>query len=80
MGFHSFCFASTGVAVEANPLMETALSGSPVLFVLAKMALVSLGILLLWRMRTHRFAAAAIVGSVVVYGAVVFYHLTGLAA
>src|SRR5262245_55599109 len=67
---------SAGVAAEANPLMEAALQANPVLFVLAKTALVSLGILLLWRMRAHRFAALAIVASVFVYGAVVAYHLT----
>ena len=69
---------TAGLAVEANPLMETALSRSPILFMLAKMSLVSLGILFLYRMRHHRFAAMAIIGSAVVYLAVVVYHLSGI--
>ena len=71
---------NAGVAVEANPLMESALAVSPVSFMLAKLTLVSLGILFLWRMRTNRFAAFAIIGSVVVYTVVIAYHLTGLTA
>jgi hypothetical protein len=67
------------LAVEANPLMETALSQSPLAFMAVKLSLVSLGILFLYRMRQHRFAAIAILGSLVVYGSVVVYHLTGLA-
>jgi hypothetical protein len=71
---------TAGLAVEANPLMETALSQSPLAFMAAKLSLVSLGILFLYRMRQHRFAAGAIVASVIVYGGVVAYHLSGLAA
>ena len=71
---------TAGVAVEANPLMETALSRSPLAFMLAKLALVSLGILFLYRMRHHRFAALALIGSAIVYAGVVAYHVSGLAA
>ena len=71
---------TAGLAVEANPLMETALARSPMAFMLAKLSLVSLGILFLYRMRHHRFAAVALIGSAVVYAAVVAYHLSGLAA
>lgn len=76
----TLCLVGGGLAVEANPLMATALAESPVAFVAAKMALVSLGILFLWRMRQHRFAAMAIVVSMFVYAAVIAYHVGGLAA
>ena len=71
---------TAGVAVEANPLMETALARSPLAFMLAKLTLVSLGILFLYRMRHHRFAALALIGSAIVYAGVVAYHVSGLAA
>jgi hypothetical protein len=71
---------TAGLAVEANPLMESALSQSPLMFMFAKLSLVSLGILFLWRMRRYRFAAYAILGSAVIYAAVIAYHVTGLAA
>ena len=76
----TLCLVTAGVAAEANPLMETALSRSPLAFMVAKLSLVSLGILFLYRMRHHRFAAVAIIGSLVVYGAVVAYHVGGIAA
>lgn len=71
-------WVNAGLAVEANPLMEPLLSASPVIFALAKMSLVSLGVLLLWRLRARVSAAIALMGTAVVYGAVVAYHIHGL--
>jgi hypothetical protein len=71
-------WVSSGLAVEANPLLEPVLAASPVGFVVIKCALVSLGLLLLWRLRQRATAAAAMVGTAVVYFAVVMYHLRGL--
>ena len=49
-------FIRLGAADEGNPLMDQALSHGPLLFMLAKLSLVSLSVLLLWRLR-HRRAA-----------------------
>lgn len=68
-----------GLAVEANPLMEPLLSASPVVFVLAKTNLVSLGLMLLWRLRRRPSAVAGIIGSAGLYAAIVVYHIAGLA-
>ena len=71
-------FVQAGVAEEANPLMDSALAVSPVLFMLAKLSLVSLGIALLWRMRAHRAAAVGILCAALIYGSVVAYHIHGV--
>ena len=56
---------STGRMIEGNPLMRSVIEAHPLAFVLAKVALVGLAGLLLWRLRAHpnartaaRFAAA----------------------
>lgn len=72
-------WVESGRATEANPLLEPLLSASPVVFVLAKMSLVSLGVLLLWRLRDRVSAAVALVVTAVIYGAVVAYHLSAVA-
>ena len=54
-----------GHAVEANPLMASALEFGPITFMLAKITIVSLGLMILWirRKRTWvRFAALGIFG------------------
>lgn len=60
--------------------MAPLLSASPVIFVLAKMSLVSLSVLLLWRLRARVTAALALMATAVVYGGVVAYHILGLLA
>jgi len=65
----------SGLAVEANPLMDQVLAHSPVRFMVVKMALVSLGLLLLWRLRWRRAARFAIVGSALAYTVLLTYHL-----
>src|SRR5262245_8597756 len=77
-GISTLALVTAGLAVEANPLMESALAQGPLTFMTAKITLVSLGILFLWRMRRHRFAAVSLIGSMVVYSAVVLYHVGGL--
>ncbi len=68
----------SGLAVEANPLMEHALADSPVRFMVIKLSLVSLGLLLLWRLRWRRLARVAIVGSALAYAALLTYHLNAM--
>jgi hypothetical protein len=68
----------SGLAVEANPLMDLLLSISPIHFMSTKLALVSLGLLLLWRLRWRRTARVAIVGSALAYAALLTYHLNAV--
>lgn len=68
-------YTQAGLATEANPLMNQALQVSPVLFVAAKLALVSLGVLLLWRLRNRLVARLSLGGMLIAYAAIAFYHL-----
>ena len=69
-------YTTSGLAIEANPLMEQVISRSPLQFMLIKTALVSLGLLLLWRLRWQRMAKLAIVGSALAYSVLIVYHLS----
>ena len=71
-------YTNAGYAAEANPLMSVALASTPVVFVLAKLSLVSLGVLLLWRVRHRTFAAVGIAASAATYALIVAYHLTAM--
>lgn len=71
-------YIHAGMAAEANPLMETALGGGAVSFMMVKLTLVSLGVLLLFRLRRRRSASMALVGTAVAYSSVVLYHLTAV--
>ncbi len=68
-------YIEAGVARESNPLMEKALAFGPIAFVLAKLALVSLSVLLLWRLRERRSAAVALWSGAMTYTAIACYHL-----
>src|SRR5688572_24549330 len=72
----TLCYTHAGHASESNPMMQVALAAHPVLFVLAKIGLVSLGVLLLWRMRHLRFAVFGLVGTSAAYALLVLYHLS----
>jgi|GEM_PF-3009670 len=52
-------WVEAGLATEANPVMAQALDSGPALFILSKVALVSLAVGLLWRLRAERFARIA---------------------
>jgi hypothetical protein len=71
-------WTTAGVATEANPLLEHQLAASPVRFMVVKLALVSLALLLLWRLRWRRAAKIAIVGSALAYSALLCYHLSNV--
>jgi hypothetical protein len=64
-----------GLAVEGNALMRDLAHGQAVLFVVAKIALVSLGCFVLWRRRTHPLAVVAIFVAFAVYYLVLLIHL-----
>ncbi len=64
-----------GLAEEANVFMRDLVVNNALGFVLAKIALVSLGVVLLWRCRQHPFAAPALTGCCVLYFLVLLHHL-----
>lgn len=74
----TIAWTSAGLATEVNPLLDDVLARSPVLFMLAKLALVSLGIFLLFRLRKRRLAHAALYACGCVYISLVAYHVTQL--
>ncbi|MFK7895884.1 MAG: DUF5658 family protein [Myxococcota bacterium] len=65
----------TGLATEANPVMADLVHHHPVTFVLAKVALVSLGSGLLWRLRTRPLAVIGIFAVFLAYYFLILYHL-----
>jgi hypothetical protein len=60
---------------EANPLMRWVYEGSPLSFVITKLASVQLGFLMLWMHRHLPAAQMAMVAGAAAYTAVVAYHL-----
>jgi hypothetical protein len=70
----TLAFLQLHLAEEANPLMAAAYAGSPVLFLVVKLALVHGGALLLWIHRSSAAARAALAAGVALYGAIVVYH------
>jgi hypothetical protein len=69
-------YTDLGLAREANPLLEPALADSPLLFMLIKLSLVSMGVALLWRLRHRRAAAAGLIASGAAYCWLIAYHLS----
>ena len=64
-----------GLAVEANTLLQDLVVENPLQFVLAKLALVSLGSVFLWRLRSRPLAVIAIFGAFFVYYLVLLHHI-----
>jgi len=67
-----------GAAEEANPLMALSLSWGSVAFMAVKLSLVSLGVLLLWRLRRNSYAAVAMASLTAVYSVVFIYHFRSM--
>jgi hypothetical protein len=65
----------TGRATEANPLLAGVVVAHPILFVALKSTLVSLGLWLLWRLRSSPWAVVAIFVAFIVYYWVMTVHL-----
>jgi Domain of unknown function (DUF5658) len=66
----------SGVASEGNPFMDRAMAHGPVGFMVIKLALVSLSVLLLWRLRHRRAAATALVATAIAYASILCLHLS----
>jgi hypothetical protein len=79
-GLLTLAVVTSGVAGEANPLMAASLSWGGVPFIAVKLALVSLGVYLLYLRRDRPLAHMALVGLTVVYGAIVLYHANSVDA
>lgn len=69
---------STHKAIEANPLLADLAHLHPLGFVLVKLALVSLGSGLLWRLRQNPLAVIGIFAAFLGYYFLLIYHLKAL--
>jgi hypothetical protein len=65
----------SGLAREANPLIDQLVEEHAVGFVLVKLGLVGLGSWLLWHRRERPAAAIAIVAAFLIYYLILLYHL-----
>jgi hypothetical protein len=77
-GLFTIGFVQLGAAEEANPLMALPLSHGPLSFMLVKLSLVSLCVSLLWRLRMHRSAGAALYAGATAYSLLLVYHLSSV--
>ena len=64
-----------GLAKEANPLLRELVHESPVAFAAAKLAVVGLASLLLWRLRERPLAVVAIFLAFLAYYALLLAHI-----
>ena len=68
-------WVDSGLAVEANVLLQAAVENHLVAFVMIKIALVSLGSFLLWKRRQHALAVVGLFVIFLVYYYLLLYHL-----
>lgn len=68
-------WAQLGMMREINVLMEHLLYIEPALFALVKIALVSLGLILMRRYRRHPFAVVGLFSVFTVYYSILLHHL-----
>jgi len=68
-----------GFAVEANPFMLEILERNEIAFAVIKLSLVSLCVILLWRLREHRAARISTFFCFLTYGCLMAYHVFGIA-
>ena len=74
-GVFTTAYLQLNLAVEANPLMRWAYSGSPLAFMGLKLLAVQGGVVLLWRSRERPLAQWAMTAGAYIYGALVLWHL-----
>lgn len=68
----------SGFATEANPLMEDLVHNHPVMFVVVKFSLVTLGSVLLLRLRKRPMSVVAIFFAFLAYYCILLYHLQAM--
>jgi hypothetical protein len=71
-------YTSTGAATESNPMMRGVLASSPVVFMIAKLTLVSLCVFLLWRLGSRLAAGVALLGATAMYAIIIGYHISAM--
>lgn len=69
---------SAGRATEANPVLRDLVEQRPLAFACVKSALVSLGLLLLWRLRARPLAVIAVFVAFLVYFGLLLFHLNAM--
>ena len=77
-GVLTLALIQSGLATEANPMMAELLGHGAVHFMLFKISLVSLSVLLLWRLQRQRVAVLALYAAAGVYGLLAVYHLQSI--
>lgn len=77
-GLLTLVWVTSGLATEANPLLEQLAHEQPVLFMGVKTLLVGLGSYLLWRFRKRPAAVVAIFLVFLAYYLVLLYHLQAM--
>ena len=77
-GVFTIYWVSNGKATEANPMMDALLMRSPEMLMLGKLALVSLGCFLLWRLRCRPLAVIGVFIAFGVYYGITIYHLRAM--
>ena len=71
----TLAWVNTGLAREANPLMDELVHEHPVAFAATKLTLVGLGSLLLWRLRWRPLAVVAIFVAFLAYYGLLLAHV-----
>lgn len=71
----TLAWIQSGLAIEANAFIRDLAHGDALGFMLAKIALVSLGALMLWRYRHRPLAVVATFGAFLAYYLVLLHHL-----
>jgi len=66
---------NSGLAREANPLLEQIVQEHPLGFAIAKLGLVTAGSWLLWRYRSRPLAVVGIFVAFLVYYLILLYHI-----
>lgn len=74
----TLAYTSAGVATESNPFMQGVLETSPVVFMVTKLALVSLCVMLLWRLGSRRSAVLGLLTAATMYVVLIGYHLSAM--
>jgi hypothetical protein len=75
----TFTFLQLHLVDETNPLMRWIYEGSPLSFMVTKLACVQVGFLLLWVHRHVTAARLAMAAGATMYAFIVMYHLSILA-
>ena len=70
----TLALVSSGLAVEANPIMAFFLEVGPLTFMAAKIALVSLGVGVLWHFKRYQLALVGTLAVFGIYTTLLAYH------